>query len=123
MHTEPSEVAAIDCPFSIPDGATFTYGPHVVGSGDHYKFKFANGYGASVVRFQLDGGFGGSYGADSGRWELAVLGPGGHLDYDTPITDDVIGWLSEDEVSQTLARIAALASDQSVATTDDGATS
>lgn len=97
----------MDAPFTLPDGATVKHKPHQVGAGDQYVYKMANGYGASVVRFTI-GEFGGSYGALEGRWELGVLGPDDHLTYDTPITDDVIGWLDEDAVSETLAAIAAL---------------
>lgn len=81
------------------------YGPHPIG-GDHWHFKFANGYGASVVRFDV--GMCHSYGGDHGKWELAVLDDKGELTYDTPITNDVIGWLSEEDVAATLASIAAL---------------
>jgi len=62
-------------------------------------YKFDNGYGASVVRSTS------SYGGDSGLWELAVLDADGGLDYSTPITDDVIGWLTEKEVNQILLKI------------------
>ena len=68
-------------------------------------YRFANGYGASVVRHAF------SYGGSDGLWELAVVkfrGP--HfdqfdLDYDTPITDDVVGRITEDEVDALLDRI------------------
>lgn len=78
--------------------------------GEQRVFRFANGYGASVVRFR------GSYGHQSGFFELAVIeftGPDAddfNLVYDTPITDDVIGWLSEDAVQETLDEIQALPS-------------
>lgn len=82
--------------------------PHSAGIGEHHWFKFPNGYGASVVRFVLSGGFGGSYGGDAGLWELGVLNPEGRLAYDTPITDDVLGHLTEDDVAEALDKIAAL---------------
>jgi len=79
-----------------------------VGNGEQKLYRFDNGYGASVVRFD------GSYGAESGLWELAVLeyGKGDHyeLTYDTPITDDVVGYLTDDEVQDYLRRIRALPS-------------
>lgn len=63
---------------------------------------FENGYGASVIK-----GFG-SYGYEQGLYELAVI-KGNHdvysLEYGTPITDDVLGYLTEDEVSSLLAQI------------------
>lgn len=59
-------------------------------------YRFDNGYGASVIRHF------GSYGYEKGLWELAVIHwedeNEWHLCYDTPITDDVIGYLSEKEI-------------------------
>ena len=78
--------------------AVFTRGLHLGGS--QWKFRFPNGYGASVIN---DG-----YGAESGLYELAVLDAEGHLAYDTPVTDDVLGWLTEEQVAETLDKIAAL---------------
>lgn len=63
--------------------------------------KFDNGYGASVIR----GGM--AYGG----LELAVMrwaGDKSSLCYNTPITDDVLGYLSEDEIPVLLAKIEAL---------------
>lgn len=68
--------------------------------GKQWKFKFANGYGASVIN---DG-----YGADQGLYELAVLNSTGALTYETPITDDVLGYQTEDEITAALDAIAAL---------------
>lgn len=65
------------------------------------KIYFPNGYGASVIKT----GF--SYGGGEGHYELAVLHDG-KLVYDTPVTDDVIGWLSPDGVTAKLAEIEAL---------------
>jgi hypothetical protein len=62
---------------------------------------FANGYGASVIIGR------GSYGGEDGLYELAVM-KDGSLCYDTPITDDVVGRLSEQDVTELLARIEAL---------------
>jgi hypothetical protein len=79
--------------------------PHAGGTQRLYRFE--NGYGASVVRFTF-GGIGGSYGAEAGLWELAVLkyeGEKFELVYDTPIADDVIGWCNEEEIQGHLRRI------------------
>ena len=70
---------------------------------EHYggiqkTYKFDNGYGASVIRHK------GSYGYAQGKWELAVL-EGGELCYTSPITEDVIGHLTEDEVESILKQI------------------
>lgn len=70
--------------------------------GQAYRFYFPNGYGASVVRH------GGSYGGREGLWELAVLDSNNKLTYNTPITNDVLGWLDVSEVNNLLDRIVAL---------------
>lgn len=74
--------------------------------GVQYVFKFENGYGASVVKH------GGSYGNRNDLWELAVIkydeSGDWHLNYDTPFTDDVIGWLTDEEVRDLLQRIKGL---------------
>jgi hypothetical protein len=77
--------------------AIFTRGLQVPGS--QWKFSFPNGYSASVI----DDG----YGAEDGLYELAVLRDG-KIVYDTPITDDVLGWLTPYRVAKTLDAIAAL---------------
>ena len=53
--------------------------------GEQWKFKFDNGYGASVIT----GGI--AYCNEAQPYELAVL-EYDELCYDTPITDDVIGY-------------------------------
>lgn len=69
--------------------------------------KFDNGYGASVIS-------GGTYtyGADQGLKELAVLkfgdGDNYKLCYETEITDDVLGYLTDEDVTDLLIRIEAL---------------
>ena len=63
------------------------------------KIMFENGYGASVVRHS------GSYGGSRGLYELAVLDNNGKLTYDTPITEDVIGYLSSEKVTDYLIQI------------------
>ena len=75
---------------------------HLMPGGVQYKYRFANGYGASVVRHI------GSYGSAAGLWELAVLDDDGHLTYKTPVTGDVIGHLTWDNVMRTLDEIDAL---------------
>lgn len=85
------------------------FGPHrnYPDTGIAARHFFQNGYGVSVVRFTTDLGCG-SYGAEEGFYELAVLLGGENnyeLCYSTPITDDVIGWLSEKEVEGYLDQI------------------
>jgi hypothetical protein len=60
---------------------------------------FKNGYGASVVKTQF------SYGGSDGLYELAILDNDGDICYDTPITQDVIGYLTEEEVTEILKQI------------------
>ncbi len=79
-------------------------------------YRFPNGYGASVVRFSMPFGRGyGSYTSNESEWELAILrftsenGPDGfELDYETGITDDVMGHLTESQVEKVLKKIAKL---------------
>lgn len=70
---------------------------------EHYVFFFDNRRGASVIRspFTIGG---------PELFELAVLygnEDGGEIiiDYSTPITNDVVGNLTEDEVTNLLTRI------------------
>ncbi|WP_292018419.1 hypothetical protein [Megasphaera sp. UBA4382] len=65
---------------------------------ERYIFQFENGYGASVIRNHL------SYGGPEGFYELAVL-KDGKINYRTPITNDVIGWLDKNDVADTLKQI------------------
>ena len=59
---------------------------------------FDNGYGVSVIRHRR------SYGGDEGYYELAVL-EDDSITYNTPITSDVVGWLSEDDVTEVGRRV------------------
>ena len=63
------------------------------------RIQFDNGYGASVVCTPH------TYGGDKGLYELAVLDSEGHLTYATPITNDVIGYLRPEDVTDVLAKI------------------
>jgi len=73
-----------------------------INGGIQYHFKADNGYGASIVKHSF------SYGHEDGLWELAVIGKDGDLCYTTPITSDVLGFLTEKEVNETLVKIAEL---------------
>jgi len=71
---------------------------------------FPNGYGVSVVQFTTPYGSG-SYGAEEGLYELAVIKgveENWEICYDTEITNDVIGYLTEDQVSEVLMKVKAL---------------
>jgi hypothetical protein len=60
---------------------------------------FDNNRGVSVVEFD------GSYSYKQDQWELAVLDNMENVDYETSITDDVIGWLTDEEVSNIMIQV------------------
>jgi hypothetical protein len=72
---------------------------HPMGMGKQCIVQFPNGYGASVVQGEH------TYGGKDGLYEIAVFDKDGHISYSTPITDDVLGYLSEEEVEKTLSDI------------------
>ena len=75
------------------------FGTHPSGiGGSRAVIDFPNGYGASVISGPQ------WYTDESHPYELAVL-QNGSLTYETPITDDVIGHLTEGDVELLLARI------------------
>lgn len=59
---------------------------------------FPNGYRASVICGIR------TYGGNQGLYEIGIIADG-TLCYDTPITNDVIGYLNESEVEEVLGRI------------------
>jgi hypothetical protein len=63
------------------------------------RIQFENGYGASVVKTDY------TYGGDKGLYELAVLDSDGNLTYATSVTDDVIGYLRPEDVTDVLVKI------------------
>lgn len=71
--------------------------------GVRYVFRFENNYGASIIKLF------GSYGYEEDLWELAVIqfNEDGkyYLTDDTPITEDVEGYLTDEDVRNLLARI------------------
>lgn len=73
--------------------------PHPLGNGIQGVVMFDNGYGASVVQTDY------SYGGRLGLYELAVLDKDGHITYNTPITEDVIGYLDPEKVTEKLIQI------------------
>jgi len=58
--------------------------------------RFQNGYSASIIR--------GGYGSSSAPYELAVM-HNEQLDYSTPITNDVIGYLTVPAIVELLCKI------------------
>ena len=67
------------------------------------RVDFPNRYGASIVCHKYS--YGGPY-HESGDnlWELAVL-KNGKIDSTTPITDDVLGYLTIEKLNEILKRI------------------
>lgn len=76
-------------------------GPLSMFEGIQRIYEFENGYQASVVCSQY------SYGGPKGLWELAIL-KDGNLCYDTPISNDVIGYLNDEERDKILHQISLL---------------
>lgn len=76
------------------------FGPEKYGV-QRSRIYFPNGYGASVITGPS------CYSSQDKPYELAVL-HNCSLCYTTPITDDVIGHLTAEEVDELLTRIAAL---------------
>ena len=73
--------------------------PHPMGNGVQGVITFDNGYGVSIVQTDY------SYGGRLGLYELAVLDKDGHITYNTPITEDVIGYLNHEKVTEKLIEI------------------
>jgi hypothetical protein len=63
------------------------------------RMMFENGFGVSVVSHTY------SYGGKDGLFEVAVLGKDGNLTYDTPVTNDVVGYLNPDEVTEIMEQV------------------
>lgn len=76
--------------------------------GGQIRYTFPNGYGASVIRHRY------SYGNEVGLFELGVT-VRDQLVYDTPVTDDVLGRLTPEDVERALLQIKALPQAGSVA--------
>ena len=75
----------------------------------HGMVFFSNGYGVSVISGED------AYSDDSHPYELAVLaGSESHhgITYSTPITDDVVGYLDEDGVTEIMEKVQQFEPDQ-----------
>lgn len=76
----------------------------------HYWIRFPNngGYTASIIKGWC------TYGGEDDRWELAVLSPYGGVSYNTDVSpghDDVLGYLSDDELLTYLDKLSRLDED------------
>ena len=67
--------------------------------GKKSRMHFDNGYGVSVVSHSY------SYGGRDGLYEVAVLYSNDELTYDTPVTNDVIGYLTEEDVTDVMKQV------------------
>lgn len=66
---------------------------------------FENNYGASIVKHRF------SYGNDEGLFEIAVLTgnmESWNITYDTPITSDVLGYQTSEDINNVLEEISNL---------------
>ena len=75
----------------------FTVERKTIYNGYQLIFMFSNGYGASVVEHDHSKGL-----------EIAVLDSNKTITYNTPITDDVLGYLTDEEANTALERISKL---------------
>ena len=81
-----------DLPFFPINDAPFMVGKKA-------RMHFDNGYGVSVVSHSY------SYGGRDGLYEVAVLDSNDDLTYDTPVTNDVIGYLTEEDVTDVMKQV------------------
>ena len=81
-----------DLPFFPINDAPFMVGKKA-------RMHFENGYGVSVVSHSY------SYGGRDGLYEIAVLDSDDNLTYDTPVTNDVIGYLTEEDVTDVMKQV------------------
>ncbi|QQV91005.1 hypothetical protein Freya3_68 [Polaribacter phage Freya_3] len=72
--------------------------PHSIGNGLQAVMNFDNDYGVSVVKFN------GSYGYNSDLWEVAILYKDA-LTYNTDITDDVLGYQTNQDVTDVMEKV------------------
>jgi hypothetical protein len=82
-----------------------TFKSYVSEIGIRYRKFFENGYGVSIISTQF------TYGGSRGLWELAVIkGDDNNWEicYDTTITNDVLGYLTESEVNDACKEVSEL---------------
>lgn len=74
---------------------------HRVGKGVQYIYRFPNGIGASVVKFEIYKGIG-SYGCEFGLYEMAQLH---FINEEQPRIGDIEGYLTSKDVVKKLEQI------------------
>ena len=67
--------------------------------GKKARIHFDNGFGVSVVSHSY------SYGGRDGLYEIAVLDSDDKLTYETPVTNDVLGYLTEEDVTDVMKQV------------------
>jgi len=72
---------------------------HPTGKGIQAIEMFDNGYGVSVVQTPN------TYGSEFGLYEMAILDSEGHITYNTSITNDVLGYLSKEDVTKQMENV------------------
>lgn len=63
------------------------------------RMKFDNGWGISVIQNEF------SYGGWEGLYEIAVLNSEGEISYESGLTEDVVGWLDKEGVTDWMKKI------------------
>lgn len=74
---------------------------------NRWHFEFTNGWSMSVIQ--------GPYcysGPNNDLYELAVINPESEIDYNNPIADDVVGYLTEEAVIDHLRMLALLTAEE-----------
>lgn len=99
--TDQIELMISDTPAEPPNGKYEYKEPPAIDLGKQLIAEYDNGFGASVIQSRL------SYGGSEGKYEIAVTHPD-TLCYASGITNDVIGYLSGEEVIVILHKIARL---------------
>ena len=67
--------------------------------GKKSRMHFDNGFGVSVVSHSY------SYGGRDGLYEVAVLDSDDNLTYETSVTNDVMGYLTEEDVTDVMKQV------------------
>ncbi len=78
--------------------ADLVHNPHPAWQWTQATEDFENWYGISVIKSMF------SYGGREGLYEMAIF-HGWSLCYDTPITDDALGNLTENDVTEYLKQV------------------
>ena len=86
----------LELPYKVFEDIKFELHPYVEGVKSYIEFE--NGYAVSIIKTEY------SYGGTHGLYELAIL-KDGDIVYDTPITNDVVGHLTPEEVTEYMLKI------------------